>query len=398
MRRGEALNRIAEVAQNPLESTARWKQATGGKVVGCLACMPPFAPEELVHAAGMLPVGLWGAEIPVRLADAKLQIFACSVARTSLEMGIDGTLSICDAFLFPSTCDAFQNLSEVWRFATEGPCFEVTFPKQKDTPAARRYLARELERLQAELEVFSGAPVSEASLRASIRLYNEHRKLMRKLDEKRGHDPGCLSARQMTETVLAASFLPKEEHASLVKALLNSSPDPGHRDPAEAVPGGQSPVRVYLSGIMARPRAIPEVLDALGVWVVGDDLGLGSLYYGVDVPEGGLPRADLAEGYLRYPPCSTVHPSSPERSRELIRRVRQTRAQGVLILATKFCEPEFFDVPQLKDDLEEAGIPSLLLETELGMTEPGSVRTRVEAFVETLRERQKGKGPMWIED
>ncbi|MGW8320866.1 MAG: 2-hydroxyacyl-CoA dehydratase, partial [Thermodesulfobacteriota bacterium] len=137
MSRVAALRQIEEAVQNPLKTIARWKARSGGKVVGCLACMPPFAPEELIHAAGMLPVGLWGAEIPVRLADAKLQSFACSVARTSLEMGLNEALSVCDGFLFPSTCDAFQNLSEFWKATTQKPCFKVTFPKQASGEAAR---------------------------------------------------------------------------------------------------------------------------------------------------------------------------------------------------------------------------------------------------------------------
>lgn len=391
MNRFDGLAQITEVVRNPLKSIAHWKERSGGKAVGCLACMPPFAPEELIHAAGMLPVGLWGAEIPVRLADARLQSFACSVARTSLEMGLNGTVSVCDAFLFPSTCDAFQNLSEVWKTLTEQPCFEVTFPKQKDSPPARRYLERELERLRRELEVFSGASIDPETLCRSVRIYNENRNLMRALDEKRAGHPGMLSARQMTEVVLAASFLPKEEHSLLVRALLGAASETDFED-KEAAQGGADPVRVHLTGIMARPAAIPAVLEELGVRVVGDDLGLGSLYYATEVPEGGSPLADLAEGYLRYPPCSTVHPSSPGRATELIKRVQHTGAEGVLILATKFCEPEFFDVPQLKEDLQEAGIPSILLETELGMATPGTIRTRVEAFVETLKEKKKSKG------
>ena len=139
---------------------------------------------------------------------------------------------------------------------------------------------------------------------------------------------------------------------------------------------------------MSRVDAL-RAIEELGVWVVGDDLGLGSFYYSLEIPEAGPSLVDLAEGYLRYPPCSTLHPSSPGRAAALIDRVRETGAEGVLILATKFCEPEFFDIPQLKEDLEEAGIPSIVLETELGMTAPGSVRTRVEAFVETLTEKKK---------
>jgi bcr-type benzoyl-CoA reductase subunit C len=385
MSRVAALRQIEEAVQNPLEPIVRWKARSGGKVVGCLACMPPFAPEELIHAAGMLPVGLWGAEIPVRLADVKLQSFACSVARTSLEMGLNEALSVCDGFLFPSTCDAFQNLSEVWKATTKKPCFKVTFPKQASGESARRYLRRELELLEAELEAFSGASIEDQGLRNSIRLYNESRRLMRDLDRTRAGNPNFLSNRQMTEVVLASSFLPREEHLLLLRDLHASSWDQEDR---EASPGGQEPVRVFLTGIMARPVAIPTVLEELGVWVVGDDLGLGSLYYSLEIPEEGPSRVDLAEGYLRYPPCSTLYPSSPGRSAALIDRVRETGAEGVLVLGTKFCEPEFFDHPQLKEDLEAEGVPSVLLETELGMTAPGALRTRVEAFVETLRAKK----------
>lgn len=389
MIRDEVLGQIAGILRQPMQTIARWKERSGSKVVGCLACMPPFAPEELIHAAGMLPVGLWGAEIPVRLADAKLQSFACSVARTSLELGLNGTVSVCDAFVFPSTCDAFQNLSEVWKATMKRPCFEVTFPRGTDTPLARRYLQRELERFQRELETFSGVTVDAAALSKSLQVYGEHRRLMRELDRRRAKHPGFLSVRQSTEVVLAASFVPKEEHAHLVRSLLSSAPAAGSETEEAATGGRGEPVRLYLTGIMARPAAIPAALEALGVWVVGDDLGLGSLYYAIEISEGGSPQAALAEGYLRYPPCSTMHRPSPARATALIGRVRQTGAEGVLILATKFCEPEFFDVPQLREDLERAGIPSILLETELGMAAPGSVRTRVEAFVETLKEKRK---------
>jgi len=386
MSREDALREIEEVARNPIKQVVRWKERSGAKVMGCLACMPPFAPEELIHAAGMLPVGLWGAEIPVRLADAKLQSFACSVARTSLEMGLNEAVSVCDGFLFPSTCDAFQNLSEVWKATTAKPCFKVTFPKEASGEAARRYLQREFELLETELETFSGTSIEDQGLRNSIQLYNESRRLMRDLDRMRAVNPNFLSARQMTEVALASSFLPREEHVLLVRALLATASAPGGR---ERPSGGKEPVRVFLTGIMARPVAIPTALEELGVSVVGDDLGLGSLYYSLEIPEAGPARADLAEGYLRYPPCSTQYPSSPGRAAALIGRVRETGAEGVLILATKFCEPEFFDHPQLKEDLEAGGVPSVLLETELGTAAPGAVRTRVEAFVETLRDREK---------
>ena len=223
MSREDVLREIEEAARNPVKPVVRWKERSGGKVVGCLACMPPFVTEELIHAAGMLPVGLWGAEVPVRLADTKLQSFACSVARTSLEMGLSETVSVCDGFVFPSTCDAFQNLSEVWKATTDKPCFKVTFPKQTSGEGARRYLRKELELLEAELEAFSGASIEDQGLRDSIRIYNESRRLMRDLDRIRAGNPDFLSCRQMTDLVRTSSFLPREEHTRLLQALFASS-------------------------------------------------------------------------------------------------------------------------------------------------------------------------------
>ena len=98
--------------------------------------------------------------------------------------------------MFPSTCDAFQNLSEVWRTSTDKPCFKVTYPKKASGEAARQYLQREFELLEVDLEEFSGVRPGDQGLRRSVRLYNETRRLMRELDERRAREPGFLSVRQ----------------------------------------------------------------------------------------------------------------------------------------------------------------------------------------------------------
>ena len=383
MDRTAALERIAEVVRNPAIPAREWKERTGGKVVGCLSCMPPFTPEEIVHAAGMLPVGIWGAEIAVSEADARIQSFACSVARTALEMGLKGMVDVCDGFAFPSTCDAYQNLSEIWRTATDKPCFQVTFPKKVDRRAAVTYLGRELDLFRGELARFAGAPVDEEALQRSLAVYGENRRCLREMDRLRAREPSFLSSRRMLEVVLAASFLPREEHTELLRALLDGGGGAAAaQDGSEG--GAAGPVRVFLTGVMPRPAEMLTVIEDAGGWVVGDDLGLGSLYYGIEIPDGGTPSERLVRGYLGYPPCSTLHDASVSRSATLIDRVRGTQAEGVLILATKFCEPEFFDYPQLKEDLEQSGVPVLLLESELGSAAPGGLQTRVQAFLETL--------------
>jgi len=380
MDRDGVLARAADVAGNPIRALESWKGRDAGKVVGCLSCMPPFVPEELVHAAGMLPAGIWGAEIPVSLADARIQSFACSVARTALELALRDALPVCDAFMFPFVCDAFQNLSEIWKMTVDKPCFQVVFPRKVDDGRVRAYLERELGRVKEQLEAFAGRSISDDALRTSIQVYNENRRLMQAVDRLRLASPSLLTARHMLDLLLAGCFMPRENHSELLRSLLASG-GPAPADPQ----GGADGVSVLLTGVMPRPAAILDILRDAGMRVLGDDMGMGALYYGIQVPEGGPPLRALAEGYTGYPACCTLHNGALSRAEALTRQAREAGADGVLIFATKFCEPEYFDYPGLKEDLEKAGVPVLLLETELGMGVPGPVRTRVQAFVETLR-------------
>ena len=73
------------------------------------------------------------------------------------------------------------------------------------------------------------------------------------------------------------------------------------------------------------------------------------------------------------------------RIQHLLRLVRDRGAKGVVFYDVKFCEPEQFDVPLLREALKEKGVPSIALEVDLSAQLPGQTVTRLEAFVEMLR-------------
>lgn len=66
-----------------------------------IGSFPVYAPLELVHAAGMLPVNLFGAAggVEIEAADARIQSFVCSITRSTLELGLRGNLDAFDGFL-----------------------------------------------------------------------------------------------------------------------------------------------------------------------------------------------------------------------------------------------------------------------------------------------------------
>ena len=375
--------RIREIAGNPLEQVRQWKQRHHGAVIGCMSCLPYFVPEEVIHAAGALPVGIWGAEIPISQADARLQSFTCTMARSSLEMGLRGMLSACDAVVFPSTCDAFQNLSEIWKRSSINPAtvVNVVMPRHTDRVSAFHYARQSLRGFLKRIEQLTATEISAEALSRSIEIYETNRSLLREADKIRRSAPELISAADMMQLVLASTFMPKQEHTALARGIVEAA----RARPATTGLGGSPGVRIFLAGVMPRPVELLRVLERAGVQVVGDRLGMGSLYYDLAIPTEGDPLEALARGYMSYPPCSTIHTQRSSRAHDLIDRVRESRAHGVIILGMKFCEPEFFDYPDLEARLEEAGIPSLLIETELGMGDVGQAQTRLEAFLETLQ-------------
>jgi len=94
--------------------------------------------------------------------------------------------------------------------------------------------------------------------------------------------------------------------------------------------------------------------------------------------------ASIARRYLQRPVCPAKHARVTRRADDLVRLATESRAQGVIFLFLKFCDPHAFDYPYLKDRLDEAGISSLLVELEEHTATSGQLRTRIEAFMEML--------------
>ena len=370
-----ALARLEGMLADPAGPARRWREASGGKVVGWL---PPDVPVELLHAAGALPFCLLPVDGKgVRLADAHLQTWACSLARCALEAALAGRLAFLDGLVIPHLCDTTRLLGGIWRQCAPLPWQEDYLPpRQVDRPSALPYLTGELKRLGASLGQFTGGCIREEDLGKSIALYNRQRRLLRTLFQRQADSPGLLPLRLLYGAVGLAMRLPPEETNSLLQGVL-----------AELPPGGGQPgmVRLLASGVTWEPPELLDLLEEAGATLVADDLQTGRRYFADDAAEGPDPWRALAEKQLRLMPGCAWDSRARPRARLLSEAALKARARGVLFLHLKFCEPENFDYPYLKRALGEAGYPSLLLENDLQAPSRGQLATRLEAFVELLR-------------
>jgi benzoyl-CoA reductase/2-hydroxyglutaryl-CoA dehydratase subunit BcrC/BadD/HgdB len=152
----------------------------------------------------------------------------------------------------------------------------------------------------------------------------------------------------------------------------------------ERRPLPQDRVRLFLVGSVCDQSQVFDLFEAWGASIAGDDLCTGWRYFAEDVTPAGDPMEALADRFLRRVPCPCKYNPGFDRGEELLRRVVASRAQGVIFILLKFCDPHAFDYPYLKGKLEEANVSSLLLEIEPGGLPLGAVETRFKAFVETL--------------
>ena len=133
------------------------------------------------------------------------------------------------------------------------------------------------------------------------------------------------------------------------------------------------------------PLALIRLLEEAGCYVVEDDFGLGQRWFEGDVPETGDPIEQLADSYMNRSVYSSVrHDFRKPRWAGLEEEVRRTKADAVVFLIAKFCEPAYFDYVMFKQKLEQSGIPHLLMEFEEKMFTFERLRTEVETFVESL--------------
>lgn len=370
----------ARLEDTEFGSVREWKaQHPGGKAVGCF---PVYTPVEIIHAAGMLPVGLFGGGTTIELAnaDARFQSFVCSIAKTTLEMGFQARLKPLDGLVFSSICDVARNLSSV--VARNFPEFQVEYihhAQNMTSPAAVDYVESEFRRVQRNMEKLSGRAIGQDALAASLRLYNRVRGLLRRLYEIRRESPQLISTVELYVLVRSGTLVPPEEHLRELEQVLDLLPARQGRP--------KDRVRVVIESAFCEqpPLDLLQVVEDAGCYIVDDDLLTGWRWFVEDVPEDLPPLRALAESYIRRSVYSSVRHDGPRpRTAGLVEKVRRAGAQAVIFMPAKFCEPALFDYPLFRVALEEAGIPHLVVEFEEKMWTFERTRNELETFVESM--------------
>jgi bzd-type benzoyl-CoA reductase N subunit len=342
---------------------------------GAVGWMCNYVPEEIFHAAGYNPVRILGRQGETTMADAYLYTNMCTLVRSCLEEGFKKEFDFLDGMVAVNTCDHVRRFYDVWNRYIPTPFIHELFVPHKINQHSEKFFTEEVVQLKEKFEEFSGATIADDRLSQSIELFNKMRGLLRKISEMRKADPPPLSGVEFLEILLPSLVMPKEEYVDMLEGYVKELEG---REPEE-----DDRLRIYLLGSELDTTEYIKVIEDVGGLVVADDLCTGAKYFLDDVEENGDPVAAIAKRYLRRAECPRMRPADTRLER-IAETIEEYEIEAVVLEVIKFCNLYGEDYPILKKALDKLDVPVLLVNREYSMAGAGQIRTRVEAFFESI--------------
>jgi benzoyl-CoA reductase subunit C len=370
----DALLECRDQVESPeFETVRRWREA-GGKVAGHFQV---YFPEEIVHAAGMLPFKVRGAPMEPNQADSHFGSYLCSILKTSLELALTDGVRL-DMFVSHPICDAARNLAAIWGRNVDYPSQILYLPQNPNSAGSVEYLRHEYDRVRRVAEEVSGRTITDDDLRNSIAVFNENRRLLRDLYDIKRETPWLMAAEDAYALTALAGMIPREEHNELLQTLLPRIKERNARE--------EDRVRVVFEGGFCEQPPF-DLVRALGrtVYIVDDDFLIGLRYLTEDVPLDGDPLENLARAYVETSSYSPVqHDNRKPKEKMLLARIRGADAEAAIVAAAKMCEPGLEEQVAYTHALDEEGIAYFVTEFEENMTSFSQLELQIETFVENL--------------
>jgi benzoyl-CoA reductase subunit C len=350
-----------------------WKKRTKGKVV---ASFSGYDPEEVIYAAGALPVHVMGGYEPDSIVAPHLYTWNCGPSRDVLSQALRGRYDYVDGLVMTHDCMHMKQTFDVWE--KQVPIefsYDIYLPRNVKSKFAVRTFTRELTEFKTAIQKWTNSLISTDKLVQAIDIYNENRSLMRQVYELRKENNSPITGTEALEMVLAGMVMDKREHNVLLKQfLIELSQRKGNAKGA---------VRVILIGSCVDNVEALRTLESFGALVITDELCTGTRYFLNDVEK----RTDLLEAIAERYVNKIPHPEKDMVDRMRPRHVAQLavdyRAQAAIILLHKYCDRLEWELPQLRSALKEKNVPSVVLEDDI-IVPKGQWQIRTEALLEMV--------------
>ena len=370
----EIINEFKAIADNPRKAMDDYQKETGKGAVGI---MPVYCPEEIVHAAGYLPIGMWGAQKKqISKARTYLPPFACSIMQSVMELQLEGVYDDLEAVIFSVPCDTLKCMSQKWNRPV--PAIVFTHPQNRKIAkdAANVFAREEINIVKEKLEDILDVHISNKAIKNSIAVYNENRAACREFSDVAAEYAAVVTPSDRHAVIKARWFMEKSRHTALGKELIAAL----KAEPAPEFKGK----KIIVTGIQVEPYDVLDIFQENGFAIVADDLAQETRNFRQDVPDDDDALMALARAWNEFDGCSLATDANKPKGQMIIDAVKKYGADAVVVCMMKFCDPEEFDYPILLQEFEAAGVKNLYIEVDQESTAFEQVKTRIQTFAEIL--------------
>ena len=373
----------AQEIYNYRSRRAREIKQAGRKVLGYFCCYPPL---EIMSALDFLPVRILGdMDEPITVADGYLPTVMCIFYRSCFDVGMKGRYDYIDGFIGAHACDGAERTSHIWKNYIKTPCnFFLDIPHTSDEEAVA-YFKEQLVYFKQTLEEFAGKSLDDDRLRESIRLHNRQRSLVRDLYNLRKPDPPLITGSEVLQVLLSLMMIPPEEGNQLLEETIS-----------EVTSRSQKPEkkigRLMIWGSLIDNVAFTDLIEHSGLNIIMEDTATGVRPFWHEIEETEDPMLGVARHYLKEVKCPRTFSETTTTYKEDLEQrfgylgefAKYWNINGVFGNIIRNCDIHGYEVPLVRDYLEGLGLPVLIIEQDYSTAALEPLRTRFEAFAETI--------------
>ena len=383
----QGLTRVREIYQDRTHRVKELK-AEGKKVIGYLCIYPVL---EMMTALDLVPYRIFGdMREPITKADACLPTVVCPFIRSALDLGLKGKYDLLDGVVMAHVCDVGEKTAHIWNIYLNPPYFHFIDTPHTAHEAAQKQHKELLKDFKKTLELLTGKELPPRRLKEAIEAHNQQRALVRELYNLRKPDPPHISGTETLQVMVALMSIPIDEGSKLLRQVIT--------EVKERKDGPQKkPVRLLLWGSIIDDIALIEMIEKLEANVVIDDTCVGSRFYFPDVELTDDPLDGLAYRYLVELKCprtfreAVFGETKKDYMADLESRFSYLKdyasewdVRGVILQSVRYCDIHGYEVPGVKDYLDNIGLPNIYLEHDYSQAALAPLRTRVQAFLEVI--------------
>lgn len=384
--KSKGLSKVQEIYRNRSQRAKELK-AAGKKIIG-YPCV--YVPLEMLTALDLVPYRAYGdIREAVTEADRALPTSFCPIMRTCLDCDLKGKNDFLDGMVTVHSCDPQEKTARVWESYTDYPYFHFIDMPSTVRPEAIEYFKSQLNDFRKTLEAFTGQKLSADKLKSAIKAHNQQRALVQQLYELTKPVPPLISGIELVQVVKALMSLPVAEGNDLLTQVI------GEVKNRTDVPK-KKPARLLIWSSSLDDTDIMQIFETKANVVMDETCG-GIRAYRGSVKLTTDPLDGLADYYMKEITCArtfrqaTLGETKKDYAKDIQSRfgylkgiVKEWKINGTILLLVRYCDPFAFEMPSLKDYLDSIGIPSTYIEYDYTMGALAPLRTRVEAFLETL--------------